>query len=115
MLSKLENITISFISEFTMNVRLTLFHFFLGSISPNFFCQAKSCRHTAFGDKFNIQIYQQSLKAKIWSKFAKYVCFLPKAIRHLPKKPPNSKCAKKLIKSAPGLNLIKLLSAYLGA
>jgi hypothetical protein len=76
MLSKLENITISFISEFTKFIS-----FLPRADFTKLFCQAKSCRHTEFGEKFNIQFYQQSLKAKIWSKFAKYVCFLPKAIR----------------------------------
>ncbi len=58
-----------------------------GSISPNFFCQAKSFRRMPFGKKFAVQFHQQSRSeyAKICTPFAK---------RCSPKKVSNLVCAK---------------------
>jgi hypothetical protein len=39
----------------------------MGSISSNFFCRAKSCQRTVFGEKFAIQFHQHSA-----AKFDKY-------------------------------------------
>jgi hypothetical protein len=55
-------------------------------------CQAKSCRQTAFGEKFEVQFHQQSSKAKIWTKFAK-LC-TPFAKCHSPEKVSNLVRAK---------------------
>jgi hypothetical protein len=58
------------------------------------FRQAKSCRRTAFGKKFEVQFYQQSSKAKIKSKFAEL--YMPFAKRRSPKKVLNHVRAKNL-------------------
>ena len=45
-----------FLPRFSLNPWYTL----QGSISPNFFCQAKICRRTACGEKFAIKFHQHS-------------------------------------------------------
>jgi len=40
-----------------------------GSISPNFVCQAKRRRRTAFGKTFDVQFHQKSLVKNIGEKF----------------------------------------------
>ena len=76
---------------------------FQGSISPNFVRQAKSCRRTAFGDKFAVQFHQLNVKAKITSKFAKRHSPFAKFVR---RKKLLIQCARKsqeemLMKSTP--------------
>ncbi len=75
--------------RFARKIEKGTFHEFL-VLSPGvvdftkLFCQAKSCRQTAFGKKLKVQFHQQSSKAKIKSKFAK-LC-TPFAKCHSPKK-----------------------------
>jgi hypothetical protein len=54
----------------------------LGVDFTKLFRQAKSCRRTVFGKKFEVQFHQQSSEVKIRSKFAKL--WSPFAKRSLP-------------------------------
>jgi hypothetical protein len=69
---------------FERNLKVKVYRFLRsGDNFTKLFCQAKSCRSKAFGEKFAVQLHQQSSKAKNRSNIAKI--FTPYIEHHFPK------------------------------